>query len=152
MSAERPQAGLSQVRWKALVGLAALAGLVVAAVTFSFDDIEEQLRDPGRLAAALALQLVALSCGARAWSALFPPGSDRRALHRGLYTSQLTKYLPIGGGLVQTASQVALAAGLHVSRIDGSPIVYNGRDPWLPDFIVCRKEWAQPVLSALWDE
>jgi len=44
------------------------------------------------------------------------------------------------------------AAGLHVSRIDGSPIVYNGRDPWLPDFIVCRQEWAQPVLSALWDD
>ena len=43
---------------------------------------------------------------------------------------------------------VALAAGLHVSRLDGSPIVYNARDPWLPDFIVCRKEWAQPVLSA----
>lgn len=47
---------------------------------------------------------------------------------------------------------VALAAGLHVSRIDGSPIVYNLRDPWLPDFIVCRQEWAQPVLAALWDD
>ncbi len=60
------------------------------------------------------------------------------------------------GGMYQWDSAapaaVALAAGLHVSRIDGSPIVYNARDPWLPDFIVCRKEWAQPVLSALWDE
>ena len=50
------------------------------------------------------------------------------------------------GGMYQWDSAapaaVALAAGLHVSRIDGSPIVYNGRDPWLPDFIVCRKEWA----------
>jgi 3'(2'), 5'-bisphosphate nucleotidase len=59
------------------------------------------------------------------------------------------------GGMYQWDSAapaaVALAAGLHVSRIDGSPIVYNGRDPWLPDFIVCRQEWAQPVLSALWD-
>jgi 3'(2'), 5'-bisphosphate nucleotidase len=60
------------------------------------------------------------------------------------------------GGMYQWDSAapaaVALAAGLHVSRIDGSPIVYNGRDPWLPDFIVCRKEWAEPVLSALWDD
>jgi 3'(2'), 5'-bisphosphate nucleotidase len=60
------------------------------------------------------------------------------------------------GGMYQWDSAapaaVALAAGLHVSRIDGSPIVYNGRDPWLPDFIVCRREWAQPVLSALWDD
>jgi 3'(2'), 5'-bisphosphate nucleotidase len=59
------------------------------------------------------------------------------------------------GGMYQWDSAapaaVALAAGLHVSRIDGTPIVYNGRDPWLPDFIVCRQEWAQPVLSALWD-
>ena len=50
------------------------------------------------------------------------------------------------GGMYQWDSAapaaVALAAGLHVSRIDGSPIVYNARDPWLPDFIVCRKEWA----------
>ncbi len=45
---------------------------------------------------------------------------------------------------------VALAAGLHVSRIDGSPIVYNARDPWLPDLIICRKELADDVLTALW--
>jgi 3'(2'), 5'-bisphosphate nucleotidase len=45
---------------------------------------------------------------------------------------------------------VALAAGLHVSRIDGSPIVYNARDPWLPDLIICRKELAADVLTALW--
>ena len=58
------------------------------------------------------------------------------------------------GGMYQWDSAapaaVALAAGLHVSRIDGTPIVYNQRDPWLPDFIVCRREWAEPVLAALW--
>ena len=46
-------------------------------------------------------------------------------------------------------SAVALAAGLHVSRIDGSPMVYNERDPWLPDFLVCRQEYAVDVLAAL---
>ena len=45
---------------------------------------------------------------------------------------------------------VALAAGLHVSRVDGSPIVYNERDPWLPDVLICRAEFATPVLEALW--
>ena len=58
------------------------------------------------------------------------------------------------GGMYQWDSAapaaVALAAGLHVSRIDGSPIVYNGRDPWLPDLLLCRPEWAAPVLDALW--
>lgn len=45
---------------------------------------------------------------------------------------------------------VALAAGLHASRIDGSPLVYNESDTWLPDFIVCRPELADDVLHALW--
>jgi 3'(2'), 5'-bisphosphate nucleotidase len=45
---------------------------------------------------------------------------------------------------------VAAAAGLHVSRIDGSPLRYNRPDPWLPDLLVCRRELAAPVLEALW--
>jgi 3'(2'), 5'-bisphosphate nucleotidase len=44
---------------------------------------------------------------------------------------------------------VAAAAGLHVSRLDGSPLVYNRRDPWLPDLLVCRPELVEPVLAAL---
>ena len=52
------------------------------------------------------------------------------------------------GGMYQWDSAapagVALAAGFHVSRLDGSPIVYNDRDPWLPDFIVCRPSWPSP--------
>jgi 3'(2'), 5'-bisphosphate nucleotidase len=59
------------------------------------------------------------------------------------------------GGMYQWDSAapaaVALAAGLHVSRVDGSPIVYNDRNPWLPDVLICRKEYAESVLSALWD-
>jgi 3'(2'), 5'-bisphosphate nucleotidase len=44
---------------------------------------------------------------------------------------------------------VALAAGLHASRIDGSPLRYNRQDPWLPDLLVCRRELAGDVLRAL---
>ncbi|NND74003.1 MAG: 3'(2'),5'-bisphosphate nucleotidase CysQ [Ilumatobacter sp.] len=58
------------------------------------------------------------------------------------------------GGMYQWDSAapaaVALAAGFHASRIDGSPLVYNARDPWLPDFIVCRPELAEPVLRSIW--
>jgi 3'(2'), 5'-bisphosphate nucleotidase len=60
------------------------------------------------------------------------------------------------GGMYQWDSAapaaVAAAAGLHVSRIDGSPLVYNQRDPWLPDFIICRQQFAEPALAALRDE
>jgi 3'(2'), 5'-bisphosphate nucleotidase len=44
---------------------------------------------------------------------------------------------------------VAAAAGLHVSRIDGSALVYNRPDPWLPDLLVCRPELAETCLTAL---
>lgn len=44
---------------------------------------------------------------------------------------------------------VAVAAGLHASRLDGSPLVYNRRDPWLPDLLICRADLADVVLSAL---
>lgn len=44
---------------------------------------------------------------------------------------------------------VAAAAGLHVSRIDGAPLVYNNTDTYLPDLLICRREWAQRVLVAV---
>lgn len=42
---------------------------------------------------------------------------------------------------------VALAHGLHCSRIDGSPLVYNRADVSLPDLLICRKEHAARVLD-----
>jgi 3'(2'), 5'-bisphosphate nucleotidase len=42
---------------------------------------------------------------------------------------------------------VAAAAGLHVSRVDGSPLIYNNEDPYLPDLLICRPEWAERVLK-----
>jgi 3'(2'), 5'-bisphosphate nucleotidase len=60
------------------------------------------------------------------------------------------------GGMYQwdtaAPAAVAEAAGLHISRIDGSPLVYNAPDTWLPDFLVCRKELAEPALTALWGD
>ncbi len=44
---------------------------------------------------------------------------------------------------------VAEAAGLHTSRIDGSPLAYNRPDPYLPDLVICRAELADAILSAL---
>ena len=44
---------------------------------------------------------------------------------------------------------VARAAGLHTSRIDGSPLVYNQDDVLLPDLLVCRVEDAERILQFL---
>ena len=44
---------------------------------------------------------------------------------------------------------VALAHGLHASRIDGSPLIYNQEDTYMPDLLICRHEHADAVLEAL---
>jgi 3'(2'), 5'-bisphosphate nucleotidase len=46
---------------------------------------------------------------------------------------------------------VARAAGLHTSRIDGSALVYNRAEPYLPDLLICRAELADEALAALKD-
>lgn len=42
---------------------------------------------------------------------------------------------------------VAAAAGLHTSRIDGEPLVYNRPDPWLPDLLVCHPTLTAAILK-----
>jgi 3'(2'), 5'-bisphosphate nucleotidase len=44
---------------------------------------------------------------------------------------------------------VVLAAGLHASRLDGSPLRYNQFDPYLPDFLMCRPAVAPILLAAI---
>ena len=42
---------------------------------------------------------------------------------------------------------VAQAYGLHCSRVDGSPMMYNREDPYLPDLLICRPEYAERALA-----
>lgn len=44
---------------------------------------------------------------------------------------------------------VAEAAGLYVSRIDGSPMRYNAQDPYLPDLLICRRDLTDRVFTEL---
>ncbi|MGY1622626.1 inositol monophosphatase family protein [Geodermatophilus sp. SYSU D00965] len=57
------------------------------------------------------------------------------------------------GGMYQWDSAapvaVARAAGLTAVRLDGSPLRYNGPDPYLPDLVVCRPELADRLLTAV---
>ncbi|TQN37924.1 3'(2'),5'-bisphosphate nucleotidase [Blastococcus colisei] len=58
-----------------------------------------------------------------------------------------------GGGQYEWDSAapvaVASAAGMHTSRLDGSPLHYNQPDPWLPDLLICRPALADRLLAAL---
>ena len=59
---------------------------------------------------------------------------------------------PHSGGQYEwdSAAPVAVARhhGLHTSRLDGGPLVYNNADPYLPDLLVCRPELAAVALAA----
>ena len=44
---------------------------------------------------------------------------------------------------------VARAAGLCTSRLDGTPLVYNNADPYLPDLLVCHPALVDVVRKAL---
>jgi 3'(2'), 5'-bisphosphate nucleotidase len=82
---------------------------------------------------------------------LVPSGSagvKAMAVVRGLADA----YVHAGGQYEwDSAAPVAVArsAGLHASRLDGSPLRYNQADPWLPDLLICRSELSEPLLAAL---
>jgi 3'(2'), 5'-bisphosphate nucleotidase len=46
---------------------------------------------------------------------------------------------------------VVRAAGLHATRIDGSPLFYNSPHPYLPDLLICRAGLADSLLAAIAD-
>ena len=88
------------------------------------------------LADALDAELVPLgSAGAKAM-AVVTGDADVYAHSGGQY--EWDSAAPVG---------VAAAAGLHTSRIDGSPLRYNQQNPWLPDLLICRRELAESVLA-----
>jgi 3'(2'), 5'-bisphosphate nucleotidase len=91
-----------------------------------------------RLVGALGAELVAMgSAGAKAMAVVLGDAD----------------VYPHSGGQYEwdSAAPVAVAAraGLHVSRLDGTPLRYNQADAWLPDLLICRPELAEPVLTAL---
>lgn len=67
-------------------------------------------------------------------------------------TGEVDAYIH-GGGQYEWDSAapvaVAVAAGAHASRLDGSALRYNQADPLLPDLLVCRPEARDSVLDAL---
>jgi len=89
-----------------------------------------------QVAQALGAELVAMgSAGAKAMAVL-----------RG----EADIYLHTGGQYEWdncAPAAVVLAAGLHASRVDGSPLVYNRADPLLPDLLICHKNRAAEVLA-----
>jgi 3'(2'), 5'-bisphosphate nucleotidase len=93
------------------------------------------------------LEQVASALGAEV-SSMGSAGAKTMAVLRGDYDA----YLHDGGQWEWDSAApvgVALAHGLHASRIDGSPLTYNRRDPHLPDLVICRPDRAPDILAAI---
>jgi len=94
--------------------------------------------EAGAVAAALDAELVPLGSA----------GYKTVAVARG----EVDAYVHSGGQYQWDSAApvaVARAAGLTTCRLDGSPLVYNAPDPYLPDLVVCRPELADRILRAL---
>ena len=82
---------------------------------------------------------------------LVPMGSAG-AKAMAVVSGQADVYIHSGGQYEwDSAAPVAVAhsAGLHTSRLDGSALVYNQPNPWLPDLVICRPDVVGPVFKAL---
>jgi 3'(2'), 5'-bisphosphate nucleotidase len=111
-------------------------------------------RDPGPIRIAVSRRRppeLAERVAARLRGTLVPMGSagfKAMAVLRG----EADAYLHAGGQYEWDSAApvgVAVAAGLHASRIDGSPLTYNRPDPELPDLLICRSEIAGMLLGAV---
>jgi 3'(2'), 5'-bisphosphate nucleotidase len=93
------------------------------------------------------LPAVASAVGAE----LVPLGSAGAKI-AAVITGEVDAYIHAGGQYEWDSAApvaVALATGLHASRIDGSQLVYNRSNPSLPDLLVCRADLAERLLSAV---
>jgi len=133
----------------ATLGAVALPGLPL---TLSSDDQLSRPHHSGRLRMLVsrtrpAAEAVAV---AEALGAELVPMGSAGAKAMAVVRGEADIYLHSGGQYEWDSCApvaVAQAAGLHVSRIDGSPLRYNQRDTLLPDLLVCPKEHAARVIE-----
>jgi 3'(2'), 5'-bisphosphate nucleotidase len=97
---------------------------------------------PPAYAAAVAAELGAELVG------MGSAGAKVAAVLRG----EVDAYLHDGGQYEWDSAApvaVASAAGLHASRVDGSPLRYNQPNPWSPDLLVCHPEAAGRIVHLI---
>jgi len=137
----------------ATVGAVALPGLAGGMVLRS-DAISHPLSHEGlpRLVVSRTRPAAeAVSVAKRLGGALLPMGSAG-AKAMAVVRGEAEIYLHSGGQFEWDCCApvaVALAHGLHCSRLDGSPLIYNQRNTYMPDLLICRKDWKVKVIEAL---
>jgi 3'(2'), 5'-bisphosphate nucleotidase len=145
-------AGESGVGGDLIAGAVALPGLGEVLVTEPAAPVPARAEGPVRIAVSRTRPPAVADAVATALDGVLVPlgsaGYKTVAVARG----EVDAYVH-GGGMYQWDSAapvaVARAAGLTTCRLDGTPLVYNDPDPYLPDLVVCRPELADRILAAV---
>lgn len=153
--------GEGRADWAVHVGLAIDGVAQVGAVALPGAGVVLRSDRPSPLpAAGSPLRLVvsrtrpareAVEVARRLGAELVPMGSSG-AKAMAIVRGEADVYLHSGGQYEwDSAAPVAVARahGLWCSRIDGSPLVYNNKDVYLPDLLIAREPHALTVLDLL---
>jgi len=151
--------GEERADWAVHVGMAVDGAPVLGAVALPGAGVVLRSDQPGEIPAAPEkLRMVvsrtrpakeATGVAEEIGAELVPMGSAG-AKAMAILRGEADIYLHSGGQYEWDSCAPAAVAqgwGLHVSRIDGSPLVYNREDVYMPDLLICRKEHAELVLE-----
>lgn len=134
------------------VGAVALPGL---GLVLRSDELQALPPVPARLRMVVSRTrpaAEAVAVAERLGAELVPMGSAG-AKAMAIIRGEADVYLHTGGQYEWDScapAAVALAHGLHASRIDGAPLRYNRQsDTYMPDLLICRKEDARQILDLL---
>ena len=135
----------------AVIGAVALPGLDLVLRTDRVQALPTAPTVPRMVVSRTRPAKEALDVAEKIGAELIPMGSAG-AKAMAIVRGEAEIYLHTGGQYEWDScapAAVAAAYGLHVSRIDGSAMVYNQADVYMPDLLICRPEWADKVLALL---
>jgi 3'(2'), 5'-bisphosphate nucleotidase len=141
------------INFQAAVGAVALPGLGLTLTSGDPAPLPFANTPPKMLVSRTRAAAEALAVAEAIGAELLPMGSAG-AKAMAVVRGEADIYLHTGGQYQwDNCAPVAVAAahGLHCSRVDGSPLIYNKADTSLPDLLICRPEWASRVLELVND-
>lgn len=153
--------GEARADWAVHVGLAVDGVATIGAVALPGMDIVLRSDQPQPLPPGAPIPRMLVSRSRPAPEALavaqligaeFLPMGSAGAKAMAVVRGDAEIYLHTGGQYEwDSCAPVAVAAahGLHVSRADGAPLIYNRQDTYMPDLLISRPEWAERVLAAM---
>ncbi len=136
----------------AIDGAAAIGAVFLPTAVLCSSDCAPPASNPGRLRMVVSRTrppAEALTVAKALDAELIPMGSAG-AKAMAVVRGEADIYLHSGGQYEWdncAPAAVAMAAGLHVSRLDGSPLRYNREDPYLPDLLICAEPLAARILA-----